>query len=177
MYKIVGGDNKEYGPVTAGQLREWIAQNRANANTIVSFQGGPWKPLSTFPEFSDLLRPGTIAGGPPPTYTTSSPSNAPNMFDGRISNWPGVSSLTLGILSIFPCCCTCPVTALIGLVLGIIGVVQIRKNPGHYTTSDKIPIIGIALCVLALIMSIVVFRSPAFEEQFRKFEQELERLR
>ena len=31
MYKILGADQKEYGPVTAEELRIWIAQGRAAA--------------------------------------------------------------------------------------------------------------------------------------------------
>ena len=56
MYKIVGGDQREYGPVTSDQVREWISTGRANAQTLASFEGAPWKPLSTFPEFADALR-------------------------------------------------------------------------------------------------------------------------
>ena len=56
MYKIVGGDQREYGPVTSDQIREWIATGRANAQSLASFEGAPWKPLSTYPEFADALR-------------------------------------------------------------------------------------------------------------------------
>ena len=30
MYKIIGADQREYGPVSADQVREWISQGRAN---------------------------------------------------------------------------------------------------------------------------------------------------
>ena len=33
MYTIIGGDGKEYGPVTAEQIRSWIAAGRANLET------------------------------------------------------------------------------------------------------------------------------------------------
>ena len=35
MYKIIGADQKEYGPVTAEQLRQWIAEGRVNGQTSV----------------------------------------------------------------------------------------------------------------------------------------------
>jgi hypothetical protein len=58
MYRIIGGDQKEYGPVTADELRRWIAEGRANAQTQVLGEGAAeWKPLSAFPEFADLLNP------------------------------------------------------------------------------------------------------------------------
>ena len=31
MYKILGGDGKEYGPVLADTLRQWVREGRANA--------------------------------------------------------------------------------------------------------------------------------------------------
>ena len=56
MYKIIGADQKEYGPITSDQIRQWIAQGRVNANTLALAEGAPdWKPLSAFPEFAEAL--------------------------------------------------------------------------------------------------------------------------
>ena len=53
MYKIIGKDGQPYGPVTAEQLRGWIAENRANAQTFMQAEGAQdWKPLGSFPEFA-----------------------------------------------------------------------------------------------------------------------------
>ncbi|EEF59886.1 hypothetical protein [Pedosphaera parvula] len=55
MYKILGTDGKEYGPVTAGQVREWIAA-RPSALTLAKLEGSnEWKQLSQFPEFASTL--------------------------------------------------------------------------------------------------------------------------
>ena len=40
MYRILGGDGKQYGPVDADTLRQWIADGRANAQTQVFAEGG-----------------------------------------------------------------------------------------------------------------------------------------
>ena len=40
MYKIIGADQKTYGPVTAETIREWIASRRANASTQIQAEGG-----------------------------------------------------------------------------------------------------------------------------------------
>ncbi|MCZ7636450.1 MAG: DUF4339 domain-containing protein [Verrucomicrobia bacterium] len=40
MFKMIGGDGREYGPVTADQLREWILDHRANGQTMVLAEGG-----------------------------------------------------------------------------------------------------------------------------------------
>ena len=47
MYKILGADKKEYGPVRAEAVHKWIAERRANAQTLVQAQGSTeWKRLS-----------------------------------------------------------------------------------------------------------------------------------
>lgn len=68
MYKIIGGDGREYGPVSAEQIRQWVRENRANAETRACLQGSnEWKPLREFPEFADLWPAGTAAGSIPPS--------------------------------------------------------------------------------------------------------------
>ena len=55
-YKIIGGDLKQYGPVSADDIRKWIAEGRLNAQSLVQSYGDiEWKQLSQFPEFADLL--------------------------------------------------------------------------------------------------------------------------
>lgn len=52
MYKIIGGDGKEYGPVNADELRRWITEGRVNAQTRVLADGSAdWQPLGAIPEF------------------------------------------------------------------------------------------------------------------------------
>ncbi|MDB6016517.1 MAG: hypothetical protein JWR19_1006 [Pedosphaera sp.] len=68
MYKIIGADQQEYGPVSAAQLRQWVAEGRVNGQTSVQADGTTeWKPLAAFPEFAALL---TLQAVPPP-YTSS----------------------------------------------------------------------------------------------------------
>ncbi|MFM2295316.1 MAG: hypothetical protein RLZZ350_1729 [Verrucomicrobiota bacterium] len=51
MFKIIGGDGNEYGPVSADTLRQWQAQGRVNATTRVKREGGEWATLGVFSEF------------------------------------------------------------------------------------------------------------------------------
>src|SRR5262245_45643734 len=52
MYKIIGADQKEYGPIPGEQIRRWIAEGRLNGQTLACAEGSQdWKPLATFPEF------------------------------------------------------------------------------------------------------------------------------
>ncbi|HQH02584.1 MAG TPA: DUF4339 domain-containing protein [Verrucomicrobiota bacterium] len=69
MYKIIGADQKEYGPVSAEQLRQWLAEGRANAQTPVQAAGAAgWKPLAAYPEFAALLPADALAAALPPGY-------------------------------------------------------------------------------------------------------------
>jgi hypothetical protein len=54
VYIIIGGDGKEYGPVSAEKLRSWIAAGRADLNTQAKEHGSDdWKSLGDFPEFAE----------------------------------------------------------------------------------------------------------------------------
>lgn len=56
MYRIIGADQKEYGPVSFDVLVQWIRQGRANGQSLVQGEGSTeWKPLSAFPEFTSEL--------------------------------------------------------------------------------------------------------------------------
>jgi TM2 domain-containing membrane protein YozV len=53
MYKIIGGDGREYGPVSAEQLKQWVAEGRAGPNTKVREEGNSeWKLLSSVAELT-----------------------------------------------------------------------------------------------------------------------------
>jgi hypothetical protein len=54
MYRIIGGDSKQYGPVSADEMREWIRLGRAAASTLAQRVGeAEWIPLANMPEFAD----------------------------------------------------------------------------------------------------------------------------
>jgi len=71
MFTIIGGDGKEYGPVSTDQIRGWVAAGRANLDTKARAIGSEeWRRLADFPEFS--------AGGPPPMsgFPTAVPASS-----------------------------------------------------------------------------------------------------
>ena len=76
MYKIIGADQKEYGPVTPDELRRWIAEGRLSGQSLVQSEGsGEWRTLATFPEFAEALQAQTgqapLAGATPPPASTA----------------------------------------------------------------------------------------------------------
>jgi len=65
MFKIIGADQKEYGPISVAQIRQWITDGRLNAQTQAQREGsGDWQPLSTFDEFADIFNPGASTSSP-----------------------------------------------------------------------------------------------------------------
>jgi prepilin-type processing-associated H-X9-DG protein len=122
MFKLLGADDKEYGPVSADQIRRWIAQGRANARTKLQAAGSTdWKPLAEFPEFADALQTATSPAGQP-TPAAGAPPPSPTKTSGL-----AITSLVLGSLGLL----TCGITSLVGLILGIIALVRINKSKGQ----------------------------------------------
>jgi TM2 domain-containing membrane protein YozV len=89
MYKMIGGDGREYGPVSAEQLRQWAAEGRANANTRVLDEATTeWKPLGAVPELSGQATP------PPPPPLPSPSAVSPPATEPK-------SKIAAGLLGIF----------------------------------------------------------------------------
>ena len=115
-YFIIGADRKEYGPVSTDEVRKWIAEGRADAQTQVRADGTTeWLPLSAVPELGDGLK----KTAPPPPPIGALPTA------GKTSAL-AVTSLVLAILAL-P---TCGATALFGLICGIIAMVKVSNSRG-----------------------------------------------
>jgi len=66
MYKIIGADQKEYGPISTDQLRQWLAEGRVNSQTRVLPEGATeWKALGDLPEFA------AVSQGTAPTMSAA----------------------------------------------------------------------------------------------------------
>jgi TM2 domain-containing membrane protein YozV len=137
MYRIIGKDNQTYGPVSAEQLRNWIAENRANAQTLAQTEGAQeWKPLGSFPEFAPDLKPPLASPTAPPTMTPPA-----SLHDPRASNKiaAGICGILLGslgihkfilgytgaglimlLVTVLTCFLASPVMHVIGLIEGIV---------------------------------------------------------
>ena len=92
MYKILGSDQKEYGPISVEQLRQWIAEGRINGNTQAQSDASPgWKPVSSFPELAASL-PAAAAGAP------MHPSAVASVNAKTLVNGPAIAMLVVAIL-------------------------------------------------------------------------------
>jgi uncharacterized RDD family membrane protein YckC len=64
MFTILGADGKEYGPVSAAKIAEWIAGGRANLQTQARRNGETdWKTLGDFVEFNPAATPPPLPAG------------------------------------------------------------------------------------------------------------------
>jgi len=143
MYKIIGQDGKEYGPVGGEQLRQWIAQNRVESRTPVFADGAnDWTFAGLLPEFAALF-----AGGIPPAIAPQ--TIAPPVRSRKIHGF-AVTGLVCGILSLTLCLCCGGIPAnILGLIFSIIALLQINENPQLHE--------GRGMAIAGIILSAVSF--------------------
>jgi uncharacterized membrane protein YjgN (DUF898 family) len=83
MFTILGGDGKEYGPVAAAKIQEWIQGGRANLQTKARRAGETeWKSLGEFPEFTappPAASPAAESPGATPALPAAVPATGPRV--------------------------------------------------------------------------------------------------
>ena len=163
MYRIIGADGKTYGPVGREQIRQWLAQGRADSRTPVFVDGtSDWTFLGLLPELA-----GNFAGPPPPIGTTYRGATV-----ARGTNSFATAGLVCGLLA-WTCCCCVPFN-LLGLVFSIIALVQIssQAEPQEGRTSA---IIGLVLSAANLLFGLgfgllqLALNPAGLNWQFRHF--------
>ncbi|HTA95609.1 MAG TPA: glycerophosphoryl diester phosphodiesterase membrane domain-containing protein [Verrucomicrobiae bacterium] len=71
-YTIIGGDGKQYGPITGDDLRKWISEGRLNAQSLAKADSdAEFRPLATFPELADAFAPPAAMSDAPPSLAGS----------------------------------------------------------------------------------------------------------
>ena len=115
MFNILGTDGKEYGPVSAEKIREWISAGRANAHTSIKRVGETnWTTIAGLTEFTPgasaetaplppAVAPEPLAASPatPATFVPAAPTPALAAIEPP-SRWLRLGSAILdGIISSF----------------------------------------------------------------------------
>jgi hypothetical protein len=140
-YTIIGSDQKQYGSVTADDIRRWIAEGRLNEQSLIKAPGeAEFRPLPDFPEFAEAL----AAKAAPAVEPT--PLSAETVGPAKTSGL-AIASLVLGILGIV----TCGVMALIGLILGIVALVKVKNSRGALK-GNGIALAGVIVSGIFLLM-------------------------
>ena len=158
MYKIIGADQKEYGPVSAEQLRQWMSEGRVNGQTKVQPAGSAeWKMMADVPEFAGFL-PKTL----PPSLTPVIPITPLPAKPG--ASPMAVWALVTGILSVLCCQFLAPVA----IVLGALAISKIKSHPE--LTGNGFAVTGLILGIVAILITIAVivffFFNPALMQNF-----------
>jgi TM2 domain-containing membrane protein YozV len=136
MYKIIGADGRPYGPASAEQIKGWVAEGRARAETLVQAEGAQeWKPLISFAELAAGLQPPTVSAVPPgigpisSTLSARASNKIPAGICGILLGGFGIHKFILGytgaglillLITLLTCGLAGIVTHLIGLIEGII---------------------------------------------------------
>lgn len=151
MYKIIGTDGKEYGPVSADTVREWVAQGRADARTRVLVEGATeWKTLGELPEFL-VGQPGPSPAVPPQPFPTST-----SVTEKR-TNVLATTGLVLAIFSITLglCCCYGFPFNIAGLICSVIALTQINRDPLGQQ-GKGLALAGIVISVVSLLLAVLL---------------------
>jgi len=149
MYKIIGIDGRQYGPVNGDQLRRWLAEHRVNSQTLVQTEGAPdWKPLTTLPEFTPELDavPPPIIPASSVVASRASHKIAAGVFGILLGSF-GIHKFILGytgaglimlLVTVLSCFILSPLMHLIGLIEGIIYLCQPDEEfVRHYVDGRK----------------------------------------
>ena len=150
MYRIIGADGREYGPITADQVREWIAEGRANAQTIAWAEGASqWKPLTEYLEFAPALaRLAPALPAPAPISIAPTPRTNSMAMTGMVM---GILSITCGL-----CCCYGMPFNLVGIICSLIALAQIR-NDAQSQQGRSLAIAGLILSLASIVLAAILF--------------------
>jgi hypothetical protein len=138
MFYILGSDGSRLGPLDAPTLRNWIAQQRVNAQTQIQQEGSAeWRPASAFPEFASSFSTNPLPPPLPPAIAATGPSRSPR---------PRTSGLAItAIVFAFLGPCTVGIGDLVAIVTGIVALRKIKRSAGQLT--------GKGLAVTAIVIS------------------------
>lgn len=140
MYKVIGADGQQYGPVSAEQLQRWIAENRVNAHTLIQPEGATeWRALSTFPEFvSDFKAAPPPLAVPPSTVSAKASKKIAAGILGILLGSLGIHKFILGytgagLIMLLVTILTCGIGGCVMWIIGLIeGIIYLTKSDEEF---------------------------------------------
>ena len=143
MYKIIGADQKEYGPVSAEQLRQWLAEGRVNVQTQVLPEGATeWTTLGRLPEFAG------VSAVPVPAITVV-PTPGPGAAE--LVKGPATGLIVVAVLGV--------IVQIVGIIFNLAGA---SFMPRHQMPSDAwvnmfSGTVGVVSGVIGILLSGLIF--------------------
>ena len=177
-YIIIGGDQKEYGPISADDVRQWLAEGRLNEQSLMKGAGdAAFRPLEKFPEFADAFKnPAAI----PPIQ----PINRSRTIEADEEHPMALQKIKVPAVGL-------KVVAIINLILSLWSLVQMiffrpdlheldaqlkqLDNPQLTDFVQKMmhlssgPI-GIANVLLGLVMSVLIYKGASKMQALQSYE-------
>jgi hypothetical protein len=144
MYTLRDANQQEHGPLSAHEVRQWIANGQATRDTQARAAGEDrWRPLGQFIEFGPALD-NTAAAAPPA------------LPQSRMHRLLAIIALVLSILGF------AVITAFAGIVLGIVALVLAKKRPHEFggpRLATAAIIVGIAWLIAIPTTGFFAFRN------------------
>ena len=156
MYKIIGVDGKEYGPVTLEQLKTWIAGGRVNGQTRVQQEGSAdWRTAAEFPEIANLLQ---TPPPPPPPGPGVRPAATPRAIaplppGSKQSDGLAITSFVLGLVSVI--LCLGPLAGIPAVICGHIARRNLRSS-GVEKSGSSLALPGLILGYVGIVAVLLV---------------------
>jgi hypothetical protein len=151
QYHFIGGDGKTYGPYSQEQMQQFMAENRVNAQTQVSADGGAWQPAGQYPELAST-------GGAPPVPANLGAPAAPGMPLPMVANPAAAQAMVNGpAIFMMVLAITMILLQLIGVVLNLAGGAIAADLPPEIR--DKIlaqGALGLVQNVVIIIINIII---------------------
>jgi TM2 domain-containing membrane protein YozV len=151
MFNIIGADGKQYGPVSADQLRQWVHEGRASGASQVQPVGGEgWKPLRELAEFADVLAgpPPRMVAPPVPAPVNRAQNKVPAGICGILLGTWGVHKFILGfntagftmlgislallVIGFLTCGITLPLLGAVHIIGLIEGIIYLTKTDDEF---------------------------------------------
>lgn len=130
MYRIIGQDGREYGPVSRDTLLQWIRENRVGPQTPALPEGETqWRVVGHLPEFAAAFT-ATTAAVPPPLSAFARPTAAPQTLRTL-----ALLSFVSGLLAWILCCCCYGVPLNVAAV--VLGAVVLYLGQGDPATAES----------------------------------------
>jgi uncharacterized RDD family membrane protein YckC len=143
LFTIIGGDGREYGPVTVAQVRAWIASGRADEDTKAKVAGTTeWQRLGDFPE---------LTGEEPPVIRAEveDPAHPAPILAGRLVRLGAtLIDILLGLICALPGGMLLGTNVLMGLMRG-----ELPDDLHAGRLASAFVILAVGLCLLLILQT------------------------